>query len=349
MRFHGGDLAAAVRRFGAPTEDWLDLSTGINPRPWPVPAVPARIWSRLPCMQEELRTAAQGYYGCESLLAVSGSQAAIQAIPRIFPDNGAVALPRIGYREHLFAWQASGREIRLYDYGDLEEIIEDPAIGVVVLLNPNNPGCQIIAPERLDDWLARLRRRAAALVIDEAFMDATPQFSMAHRVSDGSLTILRSAGKFFGLAGIRLGFVLAGQVTCTALERELGPWAVNGPAQWLGIRALQDSDWHMRTRAWLRGQADRFCAYLQEAFGAQASGIDHTCLFVTLTLSRPEAQFWYENLGRSGILIRLLDLDEGLALLRFGLPADADQWSRLQTALDRISDIRDAAAEAGGK
>lgn len=349
MRFHGGDLAAAARRFGVPKEDWLDLSTGINPRPWPIPAVPARIWSRLPHLRDELRAAARDYYGCESLLAVSGSQAAIQALPRIIPGNGAVALPRVGYREHLLAWQAGGREVRLYDYEDIEGIVDDPAVTVMVLLNPNNPGCQSIAPERVDRWLERLRRRAATLVIDEAFMDATPQFSMAGRVCDDALIVLRSVGKFFGLAGLRLGFVLADGTHCEALDRELGPWAVNGPAEWLGIRALSDCDWHGRTRTWLREQANCYRAYLQEALRGEALGIDHTCLFVTLTMPRTAARFWYEDLGRTGILIRLLDLDGNHALLRFGLPADADQWRRLRTAVDRIASARNVSVESGGE
>ena len=332
---HGGDLALATRNFGIPKEDWLDLSTGINPRPWPVPAVPARVWSRLPWLEEELLAAARDYYGCTSVTAVPGTQGAIQALPSFFPARGRVAIPHTGYREHLRAWQAAGHGIRMYRDEELDALAEDPEIRVLLLINPNNPGCQLLPPERIQGWLKVLRGRGAVLVIDEAFMDVLPQYSIARPVQEDSLIILRSIGKFFGLAGLRLGFVIADPARCAVLRDKLGPWAVNGPAQWLGARALADRAWQQEARDWLQSQAVLLRDCLAKVFSGANATIRHTPLFVTVTLPVPVAESWSQHMGRCGILIRLIEGDGDSAILRFGLPVDAGQLLHLQSALAR--------------
>lgn len=334
---HGGDLAAAARRFGISKSDWLDLSTGINPRPWPVPELPAEIWSRLPHMTEELMEVARAYYGCDSLLAVPGSQFAIQALPELYPEGTTVAIPVIGYQEHPAAWQDRGHAVHLYTGENLETIIDDADINVIVLINPNNPGCQLVSRERIENWLARLQQRGAALIIDEAFMDTTPQHSLAALVTQYDLIILRSVGKFFGLAGVRLGFVLAGLEQCASLQDKLGPWAVSGPAQWVGLHALADRNWQVENREWLFLQSRRLKEYLQEKFNAGNVTINNTPLFVTLNLPTEMARDYYQQLGAKGILVRLIEHDQQRASLRFGLLRDEQQWRRLQQAMERIT------------
>ena len=83
MLEHGGRLLQAVRRYGLPRERWLDLSTGINPNAWQGAPLPVASWNRLPEEEDGLLEASQSYYDAPSLLPVCGSQAAIQALPKL--------------------------------------------------------------------------------------------------------------------------------------------------------------------------------------------------------------------------------------------------------------------------
>ena len=68
MLEHGGRLRVAARRFGIPLSDWVDLSTGINPQPYPVPPLAPEVWLRLPETDDGLEAAAARYYGNPLLL-----------------------------------------------------------------------------------------------------------------------------------------------------------------------------------------------------------------------------------------------------------------------------------------
>lgn len=193
-----------------------------------------------------------------------------------------------------------------------------------MVVNPNNPTGLSLTPERLLDWHARLAQRGGWLVVDEAFMDNTPQLSLAAQADQVGLIVLRSFGKFFGLAGVRLGFVLAERKLLKLLAEQVGPWAVSGPTRVLGQVCLRDSQGHARQR--LRSEvASLRLAHLLERRGLNPQG--GCALFQWLITDR--AELLHEFMARRGILLRLFTHNSSL---RFGLPADEADWSRLEQA-----------------
>lgn len=324
MLEHGGRLRAAARRYGIPESDWLDLSTGINPNGWPVPPVPASIWQALPQDDDELNAAACGYYGTTKLLAVSGSQAAIQALPSL-RSSTRVALVAPSYAEHAHAWRRCGHEVIGVP---AEEILQADA-DVVVIVNPNNPTGRLFARDEFLALHAQLSARGGWLVVDEAFMDATPEHSLASACPLPGLIVLRSLGKFFGLAGARVGFVLAEQDVLQPLAELLGPWPIAAPSRHVAALALRDTAWQRTVRESLPQAAQRL-AELLHAHGLSPTG---GCSLFQWVRGDDTANL-HERLARQGILTRLFDQP---ASLRFGLPRDEAQWMRLATALNGIA------------
>jgi len=320
MLEHGGNLRDAARHYGR--EDWVDLSTGINPRGYPAPALPLDAWHRLPEPDPDLVAAACAWYGAPALLPVAGTQAAIQALPRLRPPS-RVTVSAPSYAEHAHAWGRHGHMLRLASYAELDSRIDDS--DVVVVVNPNNPTGETVAPARLLDWAARLAGRGGWLVVDEAFGDTAPGLSVAAQSGQPGLIVLRSVGKFFGLAGLRLGFVGAQASTLQALAELLGPWAVSGPAQAIAKAALGDIAWQRATQARLLQDELRMRTLL-EIHAIQASG---TPLFHWWSEAQPEA--FHEHLARHGIWCRLFRA-AGRGI-RLGLPPDEAGWRRLETAL----------------
>lgn len=310
MLEHGGRLLAAARRHGIPPRHWLDLSTGIAPWPYPLPAPPAAVWQRLPEEEDGLTETAHAYYGAAAL-PVPGSQWAIEAIPRLLPP-GRVAMPQPIYGEHPAAWQAAGH--RLVGWGK-------PA-DYAVVCNPNNPTGERFSRAELLALAARVR----FLLVDEAFIDEEPDESLVGCEAD-HVVVLRSLGKFFGLAGLRLGFVLGAAVWRQRLQGRLSPWAVSHPARWAACLALADVSWHAQQRQRLRDAATRLAALLAPL--GEASG----CAFFRYVRT-PRADALYTALAQHGILVRRLAKP---AALRFGLPAAAGDWQRLATFLRSLA------------
>ena len=322
MLEHGGKLLAAAAHYGIEKDNWLDLSTGINPAGWPVPAIPDAVWQRLPETEDGLLEAAAAYYGCTSVLPVAGSQAAIQALPRLRAAC-RVGVPHPAYAEHAHAWRAAGHAVVAWDAGHNID-----ALDVLVLVHPNNPSGQTYTRAELLDWHARLAARGGWLVVDEAFIDATPLESLADVCPRPGLIILRSLGKFFGLAGARVGFVLAEPTLLAALNKLLGPWAVSAPSRWVARAALADTAWQQAARAAFPAAGARLAALLGDHGLAPSGG---TALFQWVRT--PDAADWHERLARQGILTRLFADPPSL---RFGLPHHETDWARLAAALESL-------------
>lgn len=322
LPLHGGDLAAAEVRWGRPAAGWLDLSTGINPWPYPLPALPDHAWTRLPGAPEDgaLRVAAAHRYGVdpEQVLAAPGTSALIQALPRYRPP-GRVAIVGPTYGEHARAWAAAGHEV--VEVAALEET----ACPVVVVVNPNNPDGRALPPETLLDRARLCAGQGGLLVVDEAFGDECPALSVAPHLMAG-LVVLRSFGKFYGLAGLRLGFALGMPGIIASLAGQLGPWPVSGPALAIGVAALKDD-------VWARQTADRLAAWAAEVDGVLAAGglsvVGGTTLF--RLVSHPRAMAVHDRLGAAGILVRAFVGRPHL--LRIGLPATQGDLKRLAEAL----------------
>lgn len=336
---HGGNLAAAAARFGIPREQWLDLSTGISPWSWPVPPLPETVWNRLPELDGELEAAAAACYGAQTheLLAVPGSQYAITRIPHLVPV-GTAALPLWGYREHEAAWRRAGHRILHYrDTGHLAQLIGTGSVRHAVVINPCNPTGELVGLEVLSDIAARLQNVNGTLIVDEAFVDAIPDKSLAPRRPTNTV-ILRSFGKFFGLAGARLGFVLASEILRAQLAEKMEPWAVSHPARWVGTRALADRAWQWHQRRRLAEAAHRWNNQLAAIFPRDS--VKESLLFSSLPCDWRRGEELYTSAGQSGLLLRLIGPQEGSALLRFGLPLPEHQGTaleRLSRALDNIA------------
>lgn len=320
MLEHGGNLRDAARRHGR--DDWIDLSTGINPHGYPAPAPSPGAWLRLPEPDPALLAAACAYYHAPQLLPVAGTQAAIQALPRLRgPSRVAVSAP--SYAEHAHHWGQHGHRLRQVAYAELEAAVD--VSDVVVVVNPNNPTGETLAPERLLDWATRLQARGGWLIVDEAFGDTATAPSVAMHASQPGLIVLRSIGKFFGLAGLRLGFVAAHDSLLRALADLLGPWTISGPAQEIALAALTDSAWQHATRTSLRQSGERMTRLLREN-GIASSG---TALFRWWPQIHPEA--FHAHMAARGIWCRLFrDAARGI---RVGLPAGEPEWHRLEQAL----------------
>lgn len=325
---HGGDLDAARAAFPGAPEPWLDLSTGINPWPCPLPPIPAEAWARLPGRAAEtaLREAAAAFYGAPSpdhVLAAGGSQALILVLPRMRP-LGTVAVLGPTYAEHAAGWAAAGH--RVAGANSLDACDAD----VVVVVNPNNPDGRIVPSETLLALAERQAARGGWLVVDEAFAEVAPACSVASAAGRPGLVVLRSFGKFFGLAGVRLGFLLGQPALLRDARAAVGPWAVSGPGLAVATAALSDLAWIAATRHRLADAAARFDARLVAAGLRVAGG---TSLF--RLVDDPRAPGLYDALGRAGVLVRRFDYRP--EWLRMGLPADEAAEERVKVAIETFT------------
>jgi cobalamin biosynthesis protein CobC len=322
---HGGQVRAATERFGVPAEGWLDLSTGINPYAYPLPELAPEVWTQLP--DRDLFLAARGsalaYYGAPleaGIVEAPGSQALIQALPRILPPS-RVAVVDFTYAEHARCWRAAGHEVT-----EVEGIDTCGDVSVVVLANPNNPDGRRIGQPPLEALRRRLSAIGGLLVVDEAFADVAPDGSLAGCAGRPALCLLRSFGKFFGLAGLRLGYALAEPRLAAALESHLGPWRVSGPALEIARRAMSDRLWTEATRQKLKAAATRLDRLLVDAGLRIIGGTDLFRL-----VEHAEAQQLFLALCRRGILLRRFALRP--RWLRLGLPGEETSWVRLKRSL----------------
>ncbi len=329
--YHGGALEVARRLAPGAPEPWIDLSTGINPHAYPLPDLEPDTWSRLPesGALERLEATAAQRYGVDPARTVAGpgSQALIQALSRIL-QRGAVGALGPTYGGFAAAFAAAGASVveakRLEDMNGLD---------VAIVVNPNNPDGRIIPRGDLLALHERLAARGGVLIVDEAFADFAPlllvlepEESLAPMLPASGAVVLRSFGKAYGLAGLRLGFALASPDIVPSLRAALGPWPVSGPAIAIGIGGLADSDWLEKMRARLDQDKARLDALLREAGWRIVGG---TCLF--RLAAHEDARGAFERLLAAGILARpFADMPDRL---RFGIPGDENAWERLAKAL----------------
>jgi len=323
---HGGDLGAARRLFPGAPEPFIDLSTGINPNPYRALRFSTDLFARLPDPAAAAGVAALAAraYGAPSAAHVAlapGTQILLPAVAGL-AKAGRAAILAPSYPEHSRAAHLAGHRVDLVRH--LDECRES---ALVIVGNPNNPDGRLVSRDALLALARDLRRRGGLLLVDEAFMDVGPRdTSVAPDVSCGNVVVLRSFGKFFGLAGIRLGFAIAAPPLAARLAAVLGPWAVSGPALEIAAKALADADWIERTRRRLAKAALRLDGALS------ASGltiVGGTSLF--RLAHSPKANDLFSHLGRAGIWVRTFP--DNAAWLRFGLPANAQHWRRLNAAM----------------
>jgi cobalamin biosynthetic protein CobC len=322
---HGGDLGAARLLFPGAPEPFIDLSTGINPYPYPIPQLPAELFTRLPeqAALDRLTAIAARAYGAPSaahVVAAPGTQILLPQVAALV-RRGRAAVLGPTYAEHIRAAAYAGHQVA--EVADLAGLRD---VDLAVVVNPNNPDGRIVSREALLVCADALPAHGL-MVVDEAFMDVSAEAgSLVPDTGRPNVVVLRSFGKFFGLAGVRLGFALTSPVVAARLRAGLGPWAVAGPAVAIGAAALQDEAWAEATRARLV-QAARRLDQILALSGLRVVG--GTSLF--RLVHTPAAPELFHHLGRSGILVRRFV--HQAAWLRFGLPAAEPEWQRLAAAM----------------
>ena len=334
---HGGDLFQAMATYGGAEEDWLDLSTGINPHAYPVPAsLPASAWTRLPAhaAQESLLKAARAAYQVPAhlgLAAAPGTQVILPHLPALLPEGG-VTIAGPTYSSHGDAWRGAGRQV-----SEASDIFhERPEGRIALIVSPNNPDGRWHEPQALLKLARDMQQRGGFLVVDEAFADVDPSRSLLPHLTEEPVLVLRSFGKFFGLAGLRLGFLAGPRNITDVLARRLESWSVSGPALEVGTQALRDLDWQAAMRKTLAQEMAALEDVLRAAGLAIRGG---TSLYVLA--EHPGAARLHQALARHHIWARAFDYAP--AWLRFGLPGSPEGLARLQQALAKAMASREEA------
>lgn len=320
FRWHGGRLAQARDHYGADGQPWIDLSTGINPRPWPGAAHIAPDWQSLPdpAALADMEAAAASHFGVvpAHVCALPGSEIGLRMLGKLLDRPGCHLVP--SYRTHAAAFPGSL---------PLDAPEQAPPGTALLLANPNNPDGRLFAPAKMQALLARQERDDGWLIVDEAFADSVPDSSIAGGAGEGRrLILLRSFGKFFGLAGVRLGFLVGPPSIIAACRAMLGDWPLSAAAIDFGRAAYRDRLWINRTVADLRNRA----AHLDRMLVRHGLAPRGDCPLFRL-VETPAAAALFDRLARQAILTRPFDHQPDW--LRFGLPADDAAMTRLDEAL----------------
>lgn len=322
---HGGDIEAFGAAHPHASRPLIDLSTGINPNAY-MPTLDPAWMTRLPGKVEEeaCLTAFSSYAGIDPAYVslMPGTQAIISGLPHLF-ERSRVAVLAPTYGEHAVSWEAAGHSVSSCIASDIAHADAE----IIVVTNPNNPDGHTFDTAALRELQLKQKARGGWLVVDEAFVDSAPELSIGRQVEEGGLLVLRSFGKFFGLAGLRLGFLVSPPDIAVMLARRLGPWSVSTTALHIGCAAYSDARWIDDTRVSLTTSMERLKAMLVPTLGTSISG---TSLFHLLRTS--DAQRAADHLAAHGIFVRTFaDMPN---YLRVGLPGEAWQWDRLETALN---------------
>ena len=321
MRDHGGNLDAAMKVFGGEASDWIDLSTGINPHAYPVPEVSPHAWNTLPTksdlagLVEAAKTAANTDWAC---LPTAGATAGIQMIPQVLKTGSARVLTPT-YNEHAASLRSAG-----WDVSEAASLGDLAGADLAVVVNPNNPDGNRYAPDELRD----LARSCGTLIVDESFGDPHQELSLLCGQQVDNIVVFRSFGKFYGLAGLRLGFVFANDNTIDQLSEMTGPWPVSGPAIEVGCAAYGDVEWQRQTTQRLATDANRLDA-LATNFGWEVEG--GTTLFRLYKTA--DANAAQRHLANHQIWSRIFPYSA--YWIRLGLPYGDKQWEQVENALTR--------------
>lgn len=328
---HGGRLCVARALFPDVPQPWIDLSTGINPNSYPAPRASARARNRLPEPTElaRLEAVAAQAFGISDparVVATGGTENALRLLPHVMQVSSAV-IAGPTYGSHADAWNRAGAKVQVVPDENLPA--RPSASCAITVVNPNNPDGRIIGREQLLSLHHALSAADGVLIVDEAFADLQPEHSVAALAGSDTaprMVVLRSFGKFYGLAGVRLGFVIAGPSIASRLRQLLGDWPVSVDALVAGLAAYADQAWAQRTRDRLNRAAQRLDKLLVDSGMSIVGG---TSLYRLARAANARTRF--TQLIAHGVLVRPFDYDA--TLLRFGLPGGRDDWRRLAAAL----------------
>ena len=343
LKAHGGNPGLLSRTLGIAESELVDLSSAVSPFPYPLPDIPVQRLTQLPYHSDLLAEVAAEYYGVrpEQLLAGAGSQQFIQCLPALRKPC-TVLLPRLGYAEHAHHWQAQGHRCEYYDNADAETVLEAIAVHhpeVLVVIHPNNPSAERVTRADVLAWQSRLPA-SGQIIVDEAFVDIQPEASIVPLLPLPGLVVLRSGGKFFGLPGLRLGFLLADEVTVAAVAEALGPWPVNSLAQWAGEIMLADRAWQKQAQARLLAHSAQQFQRVRDSLGAMSASITSTAYFISARMPHELAAWLCREMLQRHIVLRYYDQHSDYACLRIGLAASESELMRLESALTALVNLQ---------
>ena len=311
-RDHGGGLDDAILKYGGNRTNWLDLSTGINPIPYPIPKVPNHFWHSLPDSQAQsaLLSAARKFWKVPNganIIASSGVSQLIAMLPSLLPVN-CVEIIGPTYNEHAAAFQSSGWTV-------------GQTGSVRVIVHPNNPDGNQHVISKQD------AKNTDLMIIDESFCDVTPDETLINLTDQNNVIVLKGLGKFWGLAGLRLGFAVAAPELIKKITDRVGPWAISGPAQFIGQAALTDNSWIIKTRSRLREDSLRLDNLMIEYGNKPLGGTDLFRLYEVKNATKIQ-----NTLAKKFIWTRIFPYSRNW--LRLGIPGTEAQWAKLLNALE---------------
>jgi len=325
--YHGGNLAQAEAEFGKPEGGWLDLSTGINPTPYPIDDIPLKDWHRLPDTGDMARLdkAARHYFKAPKkvkIVAAPGTQSLLQWLPTLVGET-TVTIVEPTYGEHRACWSRAGHEV--ISVNSLDDAVS--AGRIAILVNPNNPDGRHYDKVALRKAAKAMKRKEGLLIIDGAFEDVREEQASSYLAGEDNVIVLRSFGKFFGLAGLRLGFALCPRSIAQPLQEAIGPWSVSQPAIAAGCAAMEDETWIAENVKHLAQITNDLHSLLTRF---PLSIIGGTTLFQLIEVK--DGNDLYRHLANVGILTR--PFPDHPSWLRFGLPANLQESKRLCEALE---------------
>jgi cobalamin biosynthesis protein CobC len=327
LRVHGGRVDAAASLYPSAPQPWIDLSTGINPVAWAVPQIALERYQRLPLRSEisEMLGAAAEFYGLPTnaeIVPVPGSEIAIRLLPRMLSSE-RVGILTPTYGSHAAAWvEAGAKVLELTELPDAKR----GDLQTIVVVNPNNPDGRVLPSTELSAFAKIWAETGHRLIVDEAFAEVANGVSLlAMPELPAGVVVLRSLGKFFGLAGLRVGFVVVAKSDASAWHHALGDWPISGPACEIATLALRDRAWISATKASLAEDRKRLNYTLEQAGFMVLGGTDLFGLF-----EAPDESDWLDHFARSGILVRAFATAP--RHYRIGLPAGESAWQRLELA-----------------
>ena len=330
---HGGCLNRAIQRFGGTKSEWLDLSTGINPNPYPCENIPSICWQHLPSDYSGLIQAAKKYYKTNSMepLPVAGLQSILNWLPKVLIEENEpkILIQKPAYEEHQRIWSRYSRHCKNFESAKcLENDIINFRPKVVVIVNPNNPSSEMITAEEIVDWSHQLKRVGGYLFIDEAFMDVYPNMSLLNldgskQLIEQNVIVYRSIGKFFGLAGARVGFLYLNQNLRDVFSKLIEPWHISHPSKWIVTQALNDEVWQHNAFQDIVEIEIKLTRVLKNWIEAHSELMDaeisSSKLFVSI--KHPKAHVLHSFLAENKIWSRLVAKDQ---IVRLGLPNRKD-------------------------
>jgi len=318
---HGGDISYHSQRLGIAKEHWIDLSTGINPNWYPAQDIKADSCTEMPYADPAFLNAAENYYGNNTGLPLLGSQQFISLLPFVM-KGGTALIPRIGYKEYAHQWLAGGNSVVLYDTTSTPSLVslaKKHNATFVTIINPNNPSGEIIDYRELLVLSEDLLRHNIFVIVDEAYMDLTPENSLLNTTLPNNLIVLKSFGKFFGLPGLRLGWIYCNNTIRQQLNSLLGPWNINSAAQQIAVQAYEDVQWQEEARNIINRESSGWFKQVEAHLSQyQIKGCYPSGLFCSFLFSLETADEIFEALAQQGILVRLWKIDDCLAYIRIG-------------------------------